>query len=122
MNYQAKSVRTFIGAKDYELSRNFYKDLSFQEIILSHNMCYFKIDASLGFYLQDAYVKDWINNSMIFLEVENLEQHYKDLLQLELHKKYQGVKLLPIRNEEWGSEFFLHDPSGVLWHIGAFNN
>ncbi len=121
MKHQAKSVRTFIGAKDFEVSRNFYRDLGFQESIISKNMSYFKIFETLGFYLQDAYVEDWINNSMIFLEVDNVEQYYNELQNLGLHNKYKDVKLVPIRNDDWGRECFLHDPSGILWHLGEFN-
>jgi hypothetical protein len=121
MKHQAKSIRTFIGAKDFELSRNFYKDLGFQESIISTNMSYFNIFESLGFYLQNAYVEDWINNSMIFLEVENVEQHYQQLQNLALHHKYKDVRLIPIKNNDWGKECFLHDPSGVLWHFGEFS-
>ena len=121
MKHQAKSVRTFIGAKDFEVSRNFYRDLGFQESIISKNMSYFKIFETLGFYLQDAYVEDWVNNSMIFLEVDNVEQYYNELQNLGLHNKYKDVKLVPIRNDDWGRECFLHDPSGILWHLGEFN-
>lgn len=121
MKHQAKSVRTFIGAKDFEVSRNFYRDLGFQESIISKNMSYFKIFETLGFYLQDAYVEDWVNNSMIFLEVDNVEQYYNELQNLGLHNKYKDVKLIPIRNDDWGRECFLHDPSGILWHFGEFN-
>ncbi len=121
MNQQAKSIRAFIGAKDFDLSRAFYEDLGFEESVISKNMSYFKIYDTLGFYLQDAYVKDWINNSMIFLEVENVEQYYNELKSLELQQKYKDVKLVPIKKEVWGSECFLHDPSGILWHFGAFN-
>ena len=121
MKHQAKSVRTFIGAKDFEVSRNFYRDLGFQESIISKNMSYFKIFETLGFYLQDAYVEDWVNNSMIFLEVDNVEQYYNELQNLGLHNKYKDVKLIPIRNDDWGRECFLHDPSGILWHLGEFN-
>lgn len=62
---KAKSLRAFIGAKDFEISRNFYKDLGFEEIVLFHNMSLFKKE-EFGFYLQDAYVKDWIDNTMLF--------------------------------------------------------
>ena len=65
MEHKAKSIRPFIGARNFEVSRNFYRDLGFEESVLSHNMSYFRTDR-LGFYLQDAYVKDWIDNSMIF--------------------------------------------------------
>lgn len=121
MNQQAKSIRAFIGAKDFDLSRAFYKDLGFEESVISKNMSYFKIYDTLGFYLQDAYVEDWINNSMIFVEVEKVEQYYNELKNLELKQKYKDVKLVPIKKNVWGSERFLHDPSGILWHFGAFN-
>lgn len=121
MNHQAKSVRAFIGAKDFEISKAFYKDLEFEESVISKNMSYFKIFDNLGFYLQDAYVKDWIDNSMVFVEVQNVEQYYNKLLSLKLQHKYKNVRLVPIKKDVWGSECFLHDPSGILWHFGAFN-
>ena len=76
---------------------------------------------TLAFYLQDAYVKEWVDNTMIFLEVENAENFWKELVALNLPDKYDSVKLTPIRYLDWGSECFLHDPSGILWHIGQFN-
>ncbi|MBL0355604.1 MAG: glyoxalase [Chitinophagaceae bacterium] len=121
MNHKAISIRPFIGAKDYELSRNFYRDLGFQEIVLSDAMSLFKTGQT-GFYLQNAYVKDWIDNSMIFLEVEDVDQHWKELSALDLTTKYQGVRLTGIRKYDWGRECFMHDPSGILWHFGQFNN
>ncbi len=119
MKHKGLSIRPFIGAKDYELSKSFYRDLGFEEVVLSTNLSYFKSE-SLGFYLQDAYVKDWIDNTMVFMEVENVEQFYNQLIALDLPKKYKGVRVIPIKELDWGSECFLHDPSGVLWHFGAF--
>jgi hypothetical protein len=120
MKHKAISIRPFIGAKDYELSRSFYRDLGFEERILAHNMCLFKTEG-LGFYLQDAYVQDWIDNSMIFLEVGDLDRFWTELLALDLTAKYKSVKLTPIRAYDWGRECFLHDPSGILWHFGEFS-
>ena len=118
MNHRAKSIRPFIGAKNFELSRSFYRDLGFQESVLT-NMSYFKTE-DIGFYLQDAYVQDWIDNSMIFLEVDDVSRYWNELLALDLTTKYKGVKLTPIRENDWGRECFLHDPSGILWHFGEF--
>lgn len=120
MKHKAKSIRPFIGAKNYEISRNFYLDLGFQEIILSSDMSYFNTDG-LGFYLQNAYVKDWADNTMVFMEVENVKRFWNELLALELPSKYENVKLVAIRELDWGKECFLHDPSGILWHFGEFN-
>jgi catechol 2,3-dioxygenase-like lactoylglutathione lyase family enzyme len=119
MEHKARSIRPFIGAENFELSRSFYRDLGFQEKVLAYNMSYFQTDG-LGFYLQDAYVKDWIDNTMIFLEVEDVGRHWNELLALDLTTKYKRVKLTPIRVNDWGRECFVHDPSGILWHFGEF--
>lgn len=120
MNHKTKSIRPFIGAQDYDLSRSFYRDLGFQEVILSPAMSLFTTNV-YGFYLQNAYVKDWVDNTMIFMEVENVNKFWNELLELKLTEKYKNVRLAPIRELEWGKECFIHDPSGILWHIGEFN-
>jgi len=120
MGHKAISIRPFIGAKNFEVSRRFYSELGFQESILSKTMSVFKTAEGLGFYLQDAYVQDWVDNTMIFLEVEDVELYWNELLSLDLTNKYKNVKLIPIRVYDWGKECYLHDPSGILWHFGEF--
>jgi len=120
MKHVAKSIRTFIGALNFEESRQFYKDLGFEESVISKNMSYIKVTDQLGFYLQDAYIKDWIHNTMIFLEVVDVKRYWTELQSLGLDQIYKKVKLTPIREESWGRECFMHDPSGVLWHFGEF--
>lgn len=73
-----------------------------------------------GFYLQDAYVKDWVDNTMVFMEVKDVSHFWKELVDLDLESKYENIKLTPIRILEWGRECFVHDPSGILWHFGEF--
>ena len=121
MNHHATSIRAFIGALNFQISRQFYTELGFEESIISPTMSYFRIAENLGFYLQDYYVKDWIDNLMLFLEVEDVDHYWNALQNLELHKKYENVRLTRIQENDWGRECFLHDPSGVLWHFGAFN-
>jgi catechol 2,3-dioxygenase-like lactoylglutathione lyase family enzyme len=121
MNHKAKSIRPFIGAQDYELCRSFYRDLGFEEIVLGDDMCLFKT-GDTGFYLQKAYVKEWIDNTMIFLEVDDADRYYAELETLDLPGKYPGSRITPVRHLDWGSECFLHDPSGILWHFGQFNS
>ena len=121
MEHRAASIRPFIGAKDFERSRSFYRDLGFQETVLLPDMSLFSTE-EIGFYLQDAYVKDWIDNTMVFLEVGDVGRFWSDLLALDLPSKYEGVRLTPIRTYDWGRECFVHDPSGILWHFGEFFN
>lgn len=121
MNYQPRTIRTFIGAKNYNESREFYRALEFEEVVIDEKMCLFKINENLGFYLQDYYVKDWVNNLMIFLEVDDIEKCAEELLSKGLHNKYKYVRFTKIKQFDWGRELFMHDPSGVLWHFCEFN-
>lgn len=116
-----KSIRSFIGATDFDISRQFYKDFGFEEVPLGPRMSYFRMGA-FGFYLQNAYVKDWVMNSMLFLEVEDLASRLAEIQSLHLDKTYQGVKVTEIVYNDWGNEFFVYDPSGILWHIGEFTS
>lgn len=119
MQHKAKSIRPFIGARNFEISRQFYRDLGFEESVVSNDMSLFSTNG-VGFYLQNACVKDWIDNTMLFLEVSDVERHWSETKALELPSRYDNVRLSTIRTEHWGKEYFLHDPSGILWHFGEF--
>lgn len=119
MKCKIKSIRPFIGAKDYELSRNFYLDLGFKENVLSPTLCYFSM-GEFGFYLQNAYVTAWVDNTMLFMEVDDVSSFWNELIAMKITLKYEMVRLVPISELDWGKECFLHDPSGILWHFGEF--
>jgi len=87
MEHTAKSIRPFLGAKNFELSRRFYQNWGFQETVLSPDLSVFKLN-QIAFYLQHAYVKDWIDNTMIFLEVDNVERCHQELSAMDLSSKY----------------------------------
>lgn len=122
MIHPAKSIRTFIGSKNYKESIRFYQVLGFEVISIDPTMSLVKATDSLAFYLQDAYVKSWCENSMIFLEIEeDLESYWEAFKVLGLPDKFPGTKLSTIQQNDWGNEFFLHDPAGNLWHFGIFH-
>lgn len=121
MDHKAISIRPFIGAKNFELSRSFYRDLGFEEVVLPDNLSLFQ-SKEIGFYLQDAYVKDWVDNTMVFMEVDDVSRFWDELVALNLPAKYKDVRLVPVRDYHWGRECFLHDPSGILWHFGEFKH
>lgn len=119
MKNKAISIRPFIGAKDFDISRGFYKEIGFHETVLSPALSLFTWQ-ELAFYLQNAYIKDWVDNTMVFFQVENVNDLWEELTSLNLPEKYSNVKLVPIRVESWGRECFVHDPSGILLHFGEF--
>lgn len=114
-----KSIRPFLGSKDYAVSRKFYRTLGFAESEIGDNMCFFHREG-FGFYLQDAYVKNWIDNTMVFLEVDDLDGWWTMVNNLNLPGQFPGVRVKEIVDLDWGREFFVHDPAGNLWHIGSF--
>jgi len=113
------SIRPFIGAKDFDLSRAFYAELGFTENIINERLSVFHFKG-ISFYLQNAYVKDWVDNTMVFVEVENVAAFWENLQSLGLTEKYPQVKIVAPKSLDWGTECFVHDPSGILWHFGNF--
>lgn len=120
MIHPAQSLRTFIGSKNFEESTRFYQTLGFEVKKISPGFSLVKVSGNLCFYLQDYYKKEWCENSMLFLEVEQLDAYWEAVKILGLPEKFKGVKLSDIKKDDWGREFFLHDPAGNLWHFGEF--
>lgn len=120
MKYKAKNIRSFIGAKNYAESKEFYAKLGFEIVDIPAKMVLVKVNESLSFYLQEYYQKKWVQNSMLFLEVDDIESCHDDLSSRNLTTQYKFVKLSEIKTFDWGRECFLHDPSGVLWHFCEF--
>ena len=114
------SIRPFIGSKNFEESCSFYRQLGFEEIPLENNLHLFKM-GSVGFYLQRAYVKDWVDNSMVFVELPDLDRFYKELMEKELVVCFPGARISAIQTQPWGRVIYVHDPSGILWHFGSFS-
>lgn len=119
MEQNIKSIRPFVGSENFKISREFYSDLGFEETVLEGNLSLFQWNRT-GFYLQNAYVKDWIDNTMLFIEVDDADAFWDYLTGLGLPEKYETVRLTPVKTMPWGKECFVHDPSGILWHFGEF--
>ncbi len=119
MQPNIKSIRPFVGSKDFQESKRFYELLGFKVNWVGDKMSFLAL-GDFGFYLQDAYVKDWVDNTMLFLEVAEPDAFLKHLESLDLKSQFPKVRLSKMVTNDWGPEFFLHDPAGVLWHIGAF--
>lgn len=122
MNQSAKAILTFLGSRNFQESWAFYELLGFEIKLISKGFARVYINGKIGFYLQDYYSKEWCENTMVFLEVEGLEAQRESIFKLNLPEKFPGVKLSQIKKNDWGNEFFLHDPAGILWHFGVFTS
>ena len=116
----ATSIRPFIGTPDFTHSRAFYLQLGFEELVIGEKMSLFKVTNSLSFYLQDYYVKDWVDNSMILLEVDYLTYWRQRISDSDVLTSFPSARISGIQATDHGEVMYLHDPAGVLWHFYLF--
>jgi uncharacterized glyoxalase superfamily protein PhnB len=71
-----------------------------------------------AFILQQRYQKDWAENFMMQLMVDDLDRWWRKIEALDLPKSFGVPAPKPPAVQPWGLRVaFLVDPSGVLWHI-----
>lgn len=67
-----------------------------------------------GFRLQDYYVKDWAENFMVVVEVDDVEAWHQRAREVADSGEFDSIRIEP--PEDVGGSMVLHviDPSGVL--------
>jgi uncharacterized glyoxalase superfamily protein PhnB len=114
---KVKALKAFIPSKDFEESKQFYKDLGFDMLWEGESVAEFKVE-DCYFLLQDHYVKDHADNFMLFLIVDDVDEWWAHIQRTGVSEKYQ-VTLKPPQDYPWGMrEIHLLDPAGVFWHFG----
>jgi uncharacterized glyoxalase superfamily protein PhnB len=116
-NLRTTEIKAFVPARDFELSKQFYKDLGFTMASDGGGVAYFHFgDAS--FLLQNFYEKALAENLMMHLLVEDVEAWWNRVHESGVAAKYK-VRVTEIELQPWRMrDFCLIDPSGVLWRIG----
>jgi uncharacterized glyoxalase superfamily protein PhnB len=110
-------LKTFVPARDLELSRRFYLDLGFHENWGNDQVCEMEIGA-YRFLLQKFYVKEHAGNFMMSLMVQNADVWWEHIKSTGLIEKYNLKMAKPPELQPWGLRvLYLADPTGVLWHI-----
>jgi catechol 2,3-dioxygenase-like lactoylglutathione lyase family enzyme len=109
-------IRPFVPAKDFEQSKRFYETLGFEKV-LDDEVAIFNVGSS-GFILQNYYQKDWAENFMMQLMVDDLDAWWAHIDGLDLPTKFGVAPPKPPAMQPWGLRIaYLFDPSGVLWHV-----
>jgi len=108
-----KELVVYTPAKDFEVSKAFYKALGF-ELTEGWGGTF---DCRLGnavFRLQDYYVKDWAENFMMKLEVESVDEWYAHIKSVLDANSYADARYA--EPEMIGDTKIMHvwDPSGIL--------
>jgi catechol 2,3-dioxygenase-like lactoylglutathione lyase family enzyme len=116
-NLTIVEIKAFVPAKDFALSKQFYRDLGFEVPWSSDDLAYVRHGAS-SFLLQKFYRQEHADNFMMHLLVEDLEAWWSHVEAQGLITKY-GIRAEPPADRPWGlRDFVILDPTGILWRIG----
>lgn len=109
-------VRPFVPAMDFDLSKRFYEALGFEKV-LDGEVAIFN-SGSGGFILQRYYQKDWAENFVVQLMVDDLDEWLAHVVALDLPAKFGVQPPKPPAMQPWGLRTaYVYDPCGVLWHV-----
>jgi hypothetical protein len=109
-------TRPFLPAKDFEVSKSFYEALGFEKL-LDGEVAIFRVGDG-GFILQRYYQKEWAENFMMQLMVDDLDAWWTHIERLDLPGRFGVQPPKPPAMQPWGLRtVYLYDPSGVLWHV-----
>ena len=115
-NLNAIEIKAFVPARDFELSKRFYRDVGFTMASDGDGVAYFHL-GNCAFLLQNFHVPAATDNFMMHLLVEDVNAWHAQLASAAIAQRY-GVKIGPLEDQPWGMrDFVLFDPSGVLWRV-----
>src|SRR5262245_10329738 len=110
------TARPFLPAKDFEASKRFYAALGFNKV-LDGEVAIFQLGTS-SFILQNYFQKQWAENFMMQLMVDDLDAWWTRIVALDLPRMFGVPAPKPPALQPWGLRVaYVVDPSGVLWHI-----
>lgn len=109
--------RPFLPSRDFALSKKFYETVGFQKLLDSSDVAIFRAGSG-GFLLQRRYQKDWAENCMMQLMVDDLDAWWAHILSLDLPGRFGVQPPNSPAVQPWGLRVaYLTDPCGVLWHV-----
>lgn len=113
-----KGLTPFIPGKNFELSKRFYSDIGFTVEAEIKNAVLF-VSNGYGFWLQNYYAKEWAENSMLCLYVNDIKLWWsknESALSSDAYGDHAKVFSEP-HDQEGALMIQFCDPSGVLWHV-----
>lgn len=109
-------ARPFLPTQDFDRSKRFYEALGFEKV-LDGEVAIFNAGSG-GFILQRGYQKDWAENCMMQLMVDDLDAWWAHLQALDLPARFGVQHPKAPAMQPWGLRVaYVIDPCGILWHV-----
>jgi catechol 2,3-dioxygenase-like lactoylglutathione lyase family enzyme len=116
LNLQAVEIKAFVPAHDFALSQSFYRALGFEIPWSDDGLAYVRY-GEVSFFLQAVRAENHAPKFMMHLLVENVNDWYAQALASCVRERF-GVKIGELTDQPWRMrDFFVYDPTGVLWTI-----
>lgn len=113
---QFLSLEPFIPSGiDFEKSKNLFVALGFEINWDAGDYVGFKKD-ECKFILQKYDNKDFAENLMINVRVDDVQEFRKNIIENKLPEKF-GIRIGGITNQPYGKEVNVIDIAGVCWHF-----
>jgi hypothetical protein len=112
-----RSFRPFLPAKEFQTSLRFYEAIGFEAYRLGDTLEELSL-GSYAFLLQGYYVKEWAENTVMHVLVNDVHAWWQHINSLDLANQFGVSPPAPPRVEPWGlTVAYVFDPTGVLWHF-----
>lgn len=115
-NLRVTEIKAFVPTADYSVSKQFYQDLGFTMASEGGGVAYFRFE-HVSFLLQDGGVDSTSPKMTMHLLVEDVDAWWDNVERSKVVEVY-GVSISPIETQPWKMrDFYLSDPSGIVWCI-----
>jgi catechol 2,3-dioxygenase-like lactoylglutathione lyase family enzyme len=124
MSLTATDVKVFVPAKNFQESLRFYEALGWRVNYRAENDDIAELElADCRFYLQNYYNKDWANNFMLHITVDEAHAWWEHASAVIEAGNYKNARLKEPEEQPYGALVtHVWDPSGVLLHFAQFHN
>jgi predicted enzyme related to lactoylglutathione lyase len=115
---KVSDLRPFIPAKDFALAKNFYASLGWETRDVGPGLALVHLADHQHFYIQDYYVKEVAENTMLHITVDDAQAWYEHVSSVLRDNAFPGAGVQPPKPQPYGATVtFVHDPAGVLLHL-----
>lgn len=117
-NLAVTDLRPFIPAKDFPLSKCFYAALGWETTDVGPGLALVRLGDEQHFYIQDYYLKDVAENSMLHVTVADAGAWHAHVSEVLRGGGFPEARVQPASKQAYGATVtFVHDPTGVLLHL-----
>lgn len=122
LNLTVRDVRPFVPAKEFAVSKDFYAALGWT-IPWSDDRLALLENGHHRFYLQRYYVKEWAENTMLHISVDDARSSHAQISALLRSGRFPDARVAEPKHEPYGALVtYVWDPTGVLLHLAQWTN